>query len=87
MEVAALARDVLTDEAERSRRRDIGSAATQELFNTVEVDPALYPAYYLQNFHYQTDGWMSAESARLYDFQVETVFLGAKVGRCRLDPV
>ena len=25
----------------------------------------------LQNFHYQTDGWLSAQSARLYDFQVE----------------
>eukprot|EP00227_Mantoniella_beaufortii_P011988 CAMPEP_0197585764 /NCGR_PEP_ID=MMETSP1326-20131121/7969_1 /TAXON_ID=1155430 /ORGANISM="Genus nov. species nov., Strain RCC2288" /LENGTH=444 /DNA_ID=CAMNT_0043150313 /DNA_START=48 /DNA_END=1378 /DNA_ORIENTATION=+ len=78
MQVAALAKDVCTDEAERSRRRDIGEAAAQELFNTVEVDAAQYPAYYLQNFHYQTDGWMSAESARLYDFQVETVFLGAK---------
>ena len=30
-----------------------------------------YPAYYLQNFHYQTDGWMSAKSAQLYDYQVQ----------------
>ena len=36
-----------------------------------------YPAYYLQNFHYQTDGWLTADSARLYDFQVETLFLGS----------
>jgi len=36
----------------------------------------LYPKYYLQNFHYQTDGWLSEESAKLYDFQVETVFAG-----------
>ena len=36
----------------------------------------LYPKYYLQNFHYQTDGWLSEQSAQLYDFQVETVFAG-----------
>ena len=35
-----------------------------------------YPEYYLQNFHYQTDGWLSAKSARLYDYQVESLFLG-----------
>lgn len=36
-----------------------------------------YPAYYLQNFHYQTDGWLSRDSARLYDMQVEVLFAGA----------
>ncbi|MEL7030582.1 MAG: class I SAM-dependent methyltransferase, partial [Pseudomonadota bacterium] len=36
-----------------------------------------YPRYYLQNFHYQTDGWLSRDSARLYDTQVETLFSGA----------
>ncbi|MDQ0314358.1 class I SAM-dependent methyltransferase [Amorphus orientalis] len=35
------------------------------------------PDYYLQNFHFQSDGWMSEHSARLYDTQVETLFLGA----------
>ena len=40
------------------------------------ADRALYPAYYLQNFHYQTDGWLSAESAALYDTQVEVLFAG-----------
>jgi ubiquinone/menaquinone biosynthesis C-methylase UbiE len=35
-----------------------------------------YPEYYLQNFHYQSDGWLSAESARLYDYQVESLFIG-----------
>ena len=35
-----------------------------------------YPDYYLQNFHYQTDGWLSAKSARLYDYQVESLFIG-----------
>ena len=35
------------------------------------------PRYYQQNFHFQTDGWMSEESARLYDTQVEVLFSGA----------
>lgn len=35
-----------------------------------------YPRYYLQNFHYQTGGWFSEESARLYDTQVEVLFSG-----------
>lgn len=36
-----------------------------------------YPAYYRQNFHYQSDGWLSDDSARVYDTQVETLFTGA----------
>jgi ubiquinone/menaquinone biosynthesis C-methylase UbiE len=35
------------------------------------------PRYYLQNFHYQTDGWMSEGSADLYDFQVDVLFNGS----------
>lgn len=35
-----------------------------------------YPKYYLQNFHYQTDGWLSQRSAIIYDYQVESLFLG-----------
>ena len=35
------------------------------------------PRYYLQNFHYQTDGWLSEGSAELYDFQVDVLFNGA----------
>jgi len=34
------------------------------------------PAYYRQNFHFQTDGYLSERSARLYDFQVEALFAG-----------
>jgi len=35
------------------------------------------PRYYRQNFHFQTDGWLSEDSARLYDFQVDVLFSGA----------
>jgi ubiquinone/menaquinone biosynthesis C-methylase UbiE len=34
------------------------------------------PRYYLQNFHFQTDGYLSDGSARLYDTQVEVLFNG-----------
>jgi ubiquinone/menaquinone biosynthesis C-methylase UbiE len=36
-----------------------------------------YPAYYLQNFHFQSGGYLSAASAARYDHQVEVLFGGA----------
>ena len=39
--------------------------------------PAKRPDYYLQNFHFQSGGWLTEESARLYDMQVEVLFSGA----------
>jgi ubiquinone/menaquinone biosynthesis C-methylase UbiE len=41
-----------------------------------DAPPGRYPRYYLQNFHYQTDGWLSDASAELYDHQVEVLFGG-----------
>ncbi|MGH6900045.1 MAG: class I SAM-dependent methyltransferase [Geminicoccaceae bacterium] len=37
---------------------------------------ARYPDYYAQNFHFQTDGYLSDHSAAVYDFQVEVLFKG-----------
>jgi ubiquinone/menaquinone biosynthesis C-methylase UbiE len=34
------------------------------------------PEYYLRNFHFQTDGYLSVESADLYEHQVELLFTG-----------
>lgn len=34
------------------------------------------PRYYLQNFHFQSGGWMTEESAQRYDTQVEVLFYG-----------
>jgi ubiquinone/menaquinone biosynthesis C-methylase UbiE len=42
-----------------------------------DTDQEGYPSYYLQNFHYQTDGYLSESSANLYDLQVEILFAGA----------
>jgi ubiquinone/menaquinone biosynthesis C-methylase UbiE len=41
-----------------------------------DIEPNLYPDYYLQNFHHQTDGYLSDHSAALYDLQVELLFNG-----------
>lgn len=35
------------------------------------------PRYYRQNFHFQSDGWLSEQSAAIYDTQVEVLFTGA----------
>ena len=42
-----------------------------------EARDELYPSYYLQNFHHQTDGYLSDHSAELYDLQVDILFNGA----------
>jgi ubiquinone/menaquinone biosynthesis C-methylase UbiE len=42
-----------------------------------EAGEAARPAYYMQNFHFQSGGWMTEHSARLYDMQVEVLFSGA----------
>jgi ubiquinone/menaquinone biosynthesis C-methylase UbiE len=34
------------------------------------------PEYFAQDFHFQTGGYLTEESARLYDVQVETLFYG-----------
>jgi ubiquinone/menaquinone biosynthesis C-methylase UbiE len=69
-ELRRLSRRFLDDAEEVARRRRQGSA--QE----VEADRPDLPRYYRQNFHFQTDGYLSADSAALYDFQVETLFGG-----------
>jgi ubiquinone/menaquinone biosynthesis C-methylase UbiE len=47
------------------------------------------PDYYAQDFHFQTGGYLSEESARLYDVQVETLFYGAAsaMRRAGLKPI
>ncbi len=53
----------------RAEKRTTESAALPEA--------AGLPDYYVQNFHFQSGGWLTEELARLYDIQVETLFLGA----------
>jgi ubiquinone/menaquinone biosynthesis C-methylase UbiE len=52
-----------------------------------DVDPTRYPAYFRRTFHWQTDGYFTRRSARLYDLAVEFLFLGtADVMRRQLIP-
>ncbi len=60
------------DLPEVERRRHQG--ASREVFAAARG--AGFPRYYLQNFHYQTDGYLSRRSAELYDHQVEVMFGG-----------
>ena len=53
----------------------IDKRRTEKKFNDVNKDKTL-PKYFLRNFHYQTDGYLSEKSAELYEFQVETLFSG-----------
>jgi ubiquinone/menaquinone biosynthesis C-methylase UbiE len=40
------------------------------------VDLSAYPKYYRRTFHWQTDGWLSDNSAKRYDIGVEILFAG-----------
>ena len=55
------------------RRRE-GRAHSEVLSETTR---GTRPRYYLQNFHYQTGGWLTEKSAELYDTQVEILFNGS----------
>lgn len=69
----AASRDFLRDVDDvASRKRRHGHAEVRS-----DALVARYPRYYLQNFHYQSDGWLSRRSADRYEMQVETLFTGA----------
>ncbi|HEX6860103.1 MAG TPA: class I SAM-dependent methyltransferase [Caulobacteraceae bacterium] len=66
------AMDVLSDarSVDQRRRQARGTEVR-------EVSSSSYPAYYRQNFHYQTGGWFTEDSAKRYEAQVEALFSGA----------
>ena len=68
-------RAFLADVSEVDRRRLARSGV--EVRSSEGADPERFPTYYRQNFHYQSDGWLSDESAEIYDTQVEALFTGA----------
>jgi ubiquinone/menaquinone biosynthesis C-methylase UbiE len=47
------------------------------------------PDYFTQDFHFQTGGYLTDDSAKLYDVQVETLFMGAAgpMRRAALRPI
>jgi ubiquinone/menaquinone biosynthesis C-methylase UbiE len=62
----------LTDLPSIHRRRETG----QYLEVRNDETRGKRPGYFLQNFHYQSGGWMTDESAQRYDTQVEVLFSG-----------
>ena len=52
----------------------------EDLFNDRYLlgNVSFYPEYYLQNFHWQTDGWLSTRSARSYEYTTESLFSGCQ---------
>lgn len=76
------AQSFLSDVSEVDRRR-LDRNGTEVRSNEM-ADPKRFPAYYRQNFHYQSDGWLSEDSAEIYDHQVEALFTGAADAMRRL---
>jgi ubiquinone/menaquinone biosynthesis C-methylase UbiE len=66
-------RQMLVDLPSAAGRRADNDATTAR----AEAAAAGVPDYYAQDFHFQTGGYLSETSARLYDVQVETLFMGA----------
>ncbi len=66
-------RAFFSDLSDVNRRR-----LTRDVHEVRELDiDADLPGYFTQNFHFQTGGYLTEESAKLYDMQVEVLFTGA----------
>lgn len=72
----AQARAIFDDlpSANRRRKEQDGQEVYRQMRESGEASGL--PRYYLQNFHFQTDGYLSDHSAKLYDAQVESLFVG-----------
>ncbi len=66
-------RQFFADLPEIHRRRESGQH--RQVLN--EETRGRRPAYYLQNFHFQSGGWMTRDSAQRYDTQVEVLLNGS----------
>jgi ubiquinone/menaquinone biosynthesis C-methylase UbiE len=72
VEALAAVDDLMRDAREVEARRLRGGGTEVK----AEVGAEAYPVYYRQNFHFQTGGWFTRESARRYESQVEALFAG-----------
>src|SRR5688572_29758395 len=81
----ASVRRMFADLPEAYARRAQKDATTAR----AEPTAAAVPDYYAQDFHFQTGGYLTEGSARLYDVQVETLFMGSAgpMRRSALAPV
>lgn len=81
----ARVRRMFRDLPDAVSRRSAGDASSAR----AEQDAGKVPSYYAQDFHFQTGGYLGTESAKLYDVQVETLFMGsaAPMRRTGLQPL
>lgn len=70
---AAATKQRLAREGEGSAT-EVGAEDSEE--TRVWLSSPLYPDYYLNTFHWQTDGWLSKASAEVYEVSTETLFVG-----------
>jgi len=70
------------------RRHDRDASSVQDAARA-SSEQADLPEYFTQDFHFQTGGYLTEGSARLYDVQVETLFYGAAAAmrRAGLRPI
>lgn len=73
LEPLVRALDIIADARAVQARRMKGEGTEAR----AQADSPAYPAYYRQNFHYQSGGWFTQQSARRYEAQVEALFAGA----------
>ncbi|MFM1815036.1 MAG: hypothetical protein RLZ98_1731 [Pseudomonadota bacterium] len=82
-------REMFQDLPDAARRRQDRDWRSFELALADSGAATPLPDYFAQDFHFQTGGYLSEESARLYDVQVETLFYGAAsaMRRAALRPI
>lgn len=69
-----------TFKSSQRRKKNVNKNFDGDTENLVEK----MPDYYARNFHYQNSGYLSSESAKLYEHQVELLFSGAANAMRRL---
>jgi ubiquinone/menaquinone biosynthesis C-methylase UbiE len=70
--LVARVREMFAEFPEALARRESADAESARL----EPGAVGLPDYYVQDFHFQSGGYLSERSARIYDVQVETLFYG-----------
>ncbi len=73
---------VYKDSIQVSKKRKEKKA--KEFSDTAHEKTKGLPDYYRRNFHFQTDGYLSQESAEIYDHQVDILFRGTADAMRRL---
>jgi hypothetical protein len=74
LNVVAMARRYMSDQERVAARRKTPATGGVEVQQELSAEErSQYPEYYLQNFHFQSGGWLSKESAELYDYQVDFI--------------